>query len=108
MVQPNTFIMKTIIATLLIAIFFSQGLANEPSIRISEILKSGDGKTPETAYIVYSIDEEYRLLTYLGMKPEMQMLSVFEGQYYDILVVEENHIFFKLVRKPSNTLNPIF
>ncbi len=46
---------------------------------------SGDGKTPETAYYVMSIPEEYRVMRELGYTVSMQSLSSINGQAYDVL-----------------------
>ena len=55
----------------------------------------------KTAYEVYSIDEEYQLLEHLKLNPKMQMLSIIDGQYFDILQVGEKQIYFKLISKPK-------
>ena len=36
---------------------------------LKSVLKSGDGKTPETAFVVIAIDEEYSLLGALSLTP---------------------------------------
>jgi len=36
---------------------------------MDSILKTGDGKSPGTAYVTISVAEEYKLLQYLGLKP---------------------------------------
>ncbi|MGH9949930.1 MAG: DUF4919 domain-containing protein [Pyrinomonadaceae bacterium] len=46
---------------------------------------SGDGKTPETAYFVLSIAEEYHVMRELGLTTTMQSLSHLNGQAYDVL-----------------------
>jgi len=35
---------------------------------MNSILKTGDGKSPKTAYVTISVNEEYRLLQYIGLK----------------------------------------
>src|ERR1051326_8199459 len=55
---------------------------------IDGILHSGDGKTPATAYIVISTDEEYFLLHHVwgaGL-PKLQSLVADKGHSYDKLV----------------------
>jgi hypothetical protein len=42
---------------------------------IDTILKSGDGKTPETAYVTMSTTEEYAVLSRLGLEPKRQALT---------------------------------
>ena len=54
---------------------------------IEAIQKSGDGKTPETAFIVIGVDEEYVLINYLGYRPTQQGLYRANGHTYDKLSV---------------------
>lgn len=55
------------------------------------IASTGDGKGPETAYIVTSIGDEYELLTYLRYQPNGQSLVEHEGHSFDIQkCVDEN------------------
>lgn len=91
--------MKTSILSMLM--FFTVFTANAfyPSERMVNILNSGDGKSYKTAYEINSIEEEYQLLEHLKLIPTMQMLSIIEGQYYDILVVGDERIYFKLIPK---------
>lgn len=93
--------MKSILTALLIFLSLSFSIAKEPPIRVNEIINSGDGKTAKTAYEVYNIDEEYQLLEHLKLNPKMQMLSIIDGQYFDILQVGEMQVYFKLVSKPK-------
>jgi hypothetical protein len=54
---------------------------------LDSILKSGDGKTLETAYKVISVDEEYALTRSQGLRVAEQSL-VREGEHsYDVLTV---------------------
>jgi hypothetical protein len=41
---------------------------------LTSIVTSGDGKTPQTAYKVISVDEEYTVLNHIGAKLIMQSL----------------------------------
>jgi hypothetical protein len=52
---------------------------------IKSILKSGDGKKPETAYTVIDTDEEYVILRVYGLMPQRQALLEEKGHYYDRL-----------------------
>lgn len=54
---------------------------------LQSILSSGDGKTPKTAYVVVSIDEEYDLLDSLGLQALVQSLTERDGHHYDLLLV---------------------
>ena len=57
---------------------------------MDSILNSGDGKTPENAYIVISTDEEYALLDRLNLKMKTQSLIKVDERNYDLLqVVDE-------------------
>lgn len=50
------------------------------------ILKSGDGKTPETAYVVIAISEEYALMAHLGFQVAGQsLLNDDAGHSYDLI-----------------------
>jgi hypothetical protein len=50
---------------------------------IQSILKSGDGKTAGTAYVVIATNEEYAALSELGIKPTRQALVSDNGKRYD-------------------------
>lgn len=52
---------------------------------IKSILKSGDGKSQETAYVVISTDEEYVILRVYGLMPDSQSLQEANGHHYDML-----------------------
>ncbi len=52
---------------------------------IDSILNSGDGKTPESAYVVINTSEEYTLLGVLGLKMKAQSLLKIEEKNYDLL-----------------------
>lgn len=54
---------------------------------IKSILSSGDGKSPKTAFVVISVDEEYALLDYLGLGRGSQALINIEGHSYDQLML---------------------
>jgi Domain of unknown function (DUF4919) len=51
----------------------------------ASILKSGDGKSPETAYHVVTVAEEYSVLRGLGLTKEIQALQNKDGHAYDVL-----------------------
>lgn len=57
---------------------------------IQSILASGDGKSPETAFSVISVAEEYSVLGSLGLKKVQQSLINNGGHSYDLLVVQNN------------------
>jgi hypothetical protein len=52
---------------------------------LDSILRSGDGKTPDTAYKVIFISEEYALLRSLGLESQQQDLIETNGHTFDVL-----------------------
>ncbi len=54
---------------------------------VEAIEKSGDGKTPETAYVVIGVDEEYFMISYLGYNASSQGLHRANGHIYDKMTV---------------------
>lgn len=57
---------------------------------IKTIWASGNGKTPETAFTVLSVSDEYAILDALGLEFKEQKLVEINGKFYDILYVNEN------------------
>lgn len=73
---------------------------------IQSIAASGDGKTPETAFVVISISEEYSLLFVRGLKKVKQALRRAGDHRYDQMSVEDksggkDEIFFNIDRPES-------
>lgn len=56
---------------------------------VDSILRSGDGKTPETAYGVVAISEEYATMQQLGLGVTGQALVNANGHSYDVLTGED-------------------
>lgn len=56
---------------------------------LNSIIGSGDGKTPETAFKVISVTEEYALLDMWGLKTSTQWLLEENGHEYDKLEAED-------------------
>ena len=56
---------------------------------LNSIIGSGDGKTPETAFKVISVTEEYALLDMRGLKTSTQWLLEENGHEYDKLEAED-------------------
>ena len=56
---------------------------------LNSIIGSGDGKTPETAFRVISVTEEYALLDMWGLKMSTQWLLEENGHEYDKLEAED-------------------
>ena len=55
---------------------------------IDSILHSGDGKSPEKAWVVISVHEEYVVLRALGFRPGEQSLMNQNGHAYDVMKVK--------------------
>jgi hypothetical protein len=80
---------------------------------VDSILDSGDGKTPETAFIVIETGEEYTLLRMTGFEVVRQSLIESNGHSYDKLEIKyrktgELGVFFFNVDIPFNWLNKQF
>ena len=69
---------------------------------IDSILASGDGMSPETAYVVISVPEEYVILSVLGVTVEIQQWDEIDGHNYDFFDVvdgktnEKSTIYFNI------------
>lgn len=57
---------------------------------VSSILKSGTGKSPETAYEVISIPEEYMTLFYLGLFAYEQSFIEENGKFFDLMEAKDS------------------
>ena len=75
---------------------------NTPPTNIEKILNSGNGQSIQTAYKVYSVDEEYDLLKYLKLTAIMQTLHVKDGNFYDAIKTSNKTVYFKIVNKKSS------
>lgn len=60
---------------------FARGLINS-------IFESGDGREPDTAFIVIDVAEEYVLLQVMGFKPSGQALQQHNGHWIDAMDAE--------------------
>ena len=69
---------------------------------IKSITDSGDGKTPQTAYEVICVHEEYVLLRILGLAPKKQSVLHENGHSYDVMICtdrqtnEEKTLYFNV------------
>jgi hypothetical protein len=52
---------------------------------VNAILKSGDGKSPQTAMVVLATAEEYIILSVMALRPGSQSLQMKGGHFYDVL-----------------------
>jgi Domain of unknown function (DUF4919) len=57
---------------------------------LKSILASGDGKTPQTAFKVVTVSEEYSVLKTLRLRKSAQRLISHEGHAYDVLDAKES------------------
>ena len=76
---------------------------------IQSVEKSGDGKTPATAFVVISTDEEYVLLHWQGLQPTGQSLINQDGHSYDKMTAvnsktNETVNYYFNIDKPFNWL----
>jgi hypothetical protein len=76
---------------------------------MKSITGSGDGKTPQTAFVVISTDEEYVVLNFLGLRPTGQSLINQNGHSYDRMAsndpkTNETVVYFFNIDKPFNWL----
>jgi hypothetical protein len=47
-------------------------------------IRTGDGRTPETAFTVITVHEEYNVMRILGLRPQRQTLISYGGHHYDV------------------------
>ena len=76
---------------------------------VHSVEKSGDGKSPETAFVVISVDEEYVLLNWLGLRASGQSLVNQNGHSYDLMKAvntrtNETVSYYFNIDKPFNWL----
>ena len=68
---------------------------------LASIKSTKDGKTPETAFEVISVSEEYGLMRSLELRPIKQSLINNKGHFFDALVVldkanQESTVYFNI------------
>jgi Domain of unknown function (DUF4919) len=56
-------------------------------IGLLQSIRTGDGKTPETAFTVITVHEEYSLIRIFGLRRQSQALIADGGHHYDVLDV---------------------
>jgi hypothetical protein len=56
-------------------------------IGLLQSIRTGDGKTPQTAFTVITVHEEYSLIGILGLRRQQQILIEDGGHHYDVLDV---------------------
>ena len=75
------------IAILLASTTAAQTPSQPTPERIAKIMASASGQSPETAYKVNSVSDEYAILRALGLRPVSQSL-VTQGKPYDVIEAE--------------------
>ena len=55
---------------------------------LGSVLKSGDGKSPQTAFVVIGIDEEYKMINLLRLVRGTQSLVTVDGRSFDRMDVK--------------------
>ncbi len=68
---------------------------------ISSLLSSGDGRSPQTAFKVITVREEYEMLRALSLESLGQRLIAQDDRYFDVLTVRdgsgaEGEVFFEV------------
>jgi len=76
---------------------------------VNSIKNSGDGKTPETAFVVISTDEEYVLFNFMGLRVQNQALIKEKGHDYDKMTAldpktNETVVYYFNIDKPFGWL----
>jgi hypothetical protein len=56
---------------------------------IDSIRNSGDGKSPERAWVIISVHEEYVVLRAMGLRPSGQSLVQRDGHAYDVMKAKD-------------------
>lgn len=68
---------------------------------MESILSSGDGKTPETAYVTVSVSEEYDVLFLFGLEPTGQVLIPGEVLVDELTATNEQGEEFTIYFNPA-------
>lgn len=69
---------------------------------LNSIKSSVDGKSPQTAFEVISVNEEYGLIRSLNLRPIGQALAMDNGHFYDAMKVvdpqtnQESTLYFNI------------
>ena len=76
---------------------------------IKSVMSPGDGKSTASAFVVISTDEEYVVLSYLGLRPAGQSLLNEKGHSYDAMravnpKTNETVTYYFNIDKPFNWL----
>lgn len=58
---------------------------------IDSIRNSGDGKSPEKAWVIISVHEEYVVLRAMGLRPSGQSLVGKNGHMYDVMKAKDEN-----------------
>lgn len=66
---------------------------------IIKLMQSVNGRCIETAFKVYTVEEEYKLLRFLKLTPIIQKLDIKDGVFYDSFKIDSRTIYFKVLSK---------
>ncbi|WP_444660158.1 hypothetical protein [Flavobacterium columnare] len=94
--------MKTLLILLLSLKVFATPNQDVPK-DIIRIMNSGNGRSIETAFEVYTVEEEYKLLRFLKLTPIIQKLDIKDGVFYDSFKIDSRTIYFKVLSKTKKT-----
>jgi hypothetical protein len=78
-----------------------------PSKHVAKIMAGADGSSPETAYKVSSVRDEYEIVAALGLEVKSQAL-VLRGKAYDVLEVTDAHGAVRRIWFDINSFYPEF
>lgn len=56
---------------------------------MDSLFTSGDGRTPQTAFLLFQVKEEYEVLKFLRLQPRKQSLIEDGGKYFDLLTATD-------------------
>lgn len=68
---------------------------------LSNILGSGDGLTPSTAFHANSAEEQYMVLRHLCIRPEVHALEMVKGALYDVYITGSTKVYFTHGQRPK-------
>lgn len=77
---------------------------------IKSVKDSGDGKAMETAFVVITVDEEYVLFNFMGLRVVSQALVEDKGRHYDKMTAkdpktDETSVYYFNIDKPFDWLS---
>lgn len=61
---------------------------------IIRLMQSVSGRSIETAFEVYTVEDKYKLLRFLKLTPIIQKLDIKDGIFYDSFKIDSRSIYF--------------